>query len=546
MAVTPPRYSYKNYVKSIVIESGVTSIGSRAFYHLYKLTNVTIPDSVATINGYAFYYCTNLTNITIPNSVTTLNTHTFEYCESLTNVAIPNSVTKIGSCAFYYCTSLTEISIPDSVTEISSNAFCGCECLAELTLSNNLTTIGTSAFLTCKSLKNVTIPSSVTSIGAQTFSGCSSLTSITVSSDNTKYSSADGVLFTKDKTQLVQYPGGKKGFYSIPESVTEICYHSFQACDKLTGLILPTSVTSIGEKAFYNCTAMTDVYYAGTASAWGNITINSNNSSLTEDANIHYNSDGPSTNLSAYTITLSSSSYTYNGSARKPSVTAKSGTLLLTKDAEFTVSYSSNVNAGTASVTIKGNGMITGTVTKTFTITKASNSITASDISKIWSTKKLRISIGAKRKGSAKLSYSSNNSKIKVDSNGKVTIRKKYIGTATITITAAATANYKKTTKKITVSSTPAKVKISKISTSNNNVTVKWKKVNRADGYEIYVSTAPTFTYNTRAKKLNKTKITLAGMTKSQTYYAKVRAYKKVNGKYCYSPWSKIKSVKAE
>ena len=112
-------------IESVLIHSGVTSIGEFAFAWCESLTSITIPDSITSIGDYAFYGCSSLTGITIPNSVTSIGKWAFEDCSSLTGITIPNSVTSIGDYAFYGCSGLTSISIPASVTSIGSYAFEG-------------------------------------------------------------------------------------------------------------------------------------------------------------------------------------------------------------------------------------------------------------------------------------------------------------------------------------------------------------------------------------------------------------------------------------
>ena len=243
-----PWYGSRSRVKSAVIAEGVTSIGESAFENCRSLTSVTIPNSVTSIGWSAFFYCKSLTSVTIPDSVTSVGAYAFLGCTSLTSVTIPNSVTSIGGCAFDECWSLTSVTIPDSVTSI-----------------------GDSAFASCTSLTSVTIPDSVTSIGGGAFAWCTSLTGIWVTEGNSHYSSdASGVLFSKDKTTLVQYPGAFAA-YAIPDSVTSIGQHAFNGCRSLTSVTIPDGVTSIGAYAFSECSSLTSVTIPDSVTSIGGI-----------------------------------------------------------------------------------------------------------------------------------------------------------------------------------------------------------------------------------------------------------------------------------
>ena len=217
-------------------ELPVTAIGDCGFERKENITSITIPNSVTSIGWNAFHDCTSLTSITIPNSVTSIADTAFWGCTSLTSVTIPNSITSIGSGAFHDCTSLTSITIPSSVTSIADAAFWG-----------------------CTSLTSVTIPNSITSIGPRVFSCCTSLVSIYVDAGNPNYSSdLAGILYNKNKTILLQVPGGITSV-TIPNSVTYIGDDAFRGCTSLTSVTIPNSVTSIGEAAFYACTSLTSV-----------------------------------------------------------------------------------------------------------------------------------------------------------------------------------------------------------------------------------------------------------------------------------------------
>ena len=278
-----PWRSYTSIIKTVIINDGVTSIGKSAFSYCSSLTSLTIPNSVTSIGYYAFEGCSSLTSLTIPNSVTSIGYSVFygcsslisvtisnslksiedgafQGCSSLTSVTIPNSVTNIGWYAFSGCSSLTSVTIGNSVENIGYQAFASCSSLTSITIPNSVTSIEELAFYGCSSLTSVTIGESVTSIGSDAFSHCSSLTSINVDANNANYYSIDGVLFSKDKTTLIQYPiGNTRSEYIIPNSVTSIGVSAFGNCSSLTSVTIPNSVTSIGDEAFSGCNNITSV-----------------------------------------------------------------------------------------------------------------------------------------------------------------------------------------------------------------------------------------------------------------------------------------------
>ena len=267
--------------KSITIPNSVTSIGESAFINCTNLTSITIPDSVTKIGMTAFLGCSNLTGVTLPNGLTEINYGIFEYCTSLAKITIPNSVKEIGYAAFGDCSSLTDIVIPNSVENINERAFenCsnitsitmpnsvtsigdmtfkGCSSLTDIVIPNSVTEIGLHAFDDCESLTSITIPNSVTSIGSYAFINCTALTAINVASQNKNYTSENGVLFNKDKTELICYPGGKTdNHYEIPNSVTSIGSSAFYGCSKLTSIFISDSVS--GKIEFRSCSNLTTI-----------------------------------------------------------------------------------------------------------------------------------------------------------------------------------------------------------------------------------------------------------------------------------------------
>ena len=145
------------------------------------------------------------------------------------------------------------------VTSIGDGAFSSCYSLTSVTIPDSVTNIGSAAFYQCSGLTSVTIPNSVTSIGRSAFLYCSGLTAITVDALNSCYGSVDGVLFNTNQTTLIQYPEGKVGSYTIPNSVTSIGDGAFYYCSGLTKLTIGTSVTSIGSAAFQYCSGLTNL-----------------------------------------------------------------------------------------------------------------------------------------------------------------------------------------------------------------------------------------------------------------------------------------------
>ena len=287
----------------ITISDGVTEIGENAFENCVSLKNVSIPFSVTEIGSEAFCGCKGLKEITIPNSVTYIGYSAFYECDNLEtvyfmgtqqqwddlsvtvnddvnvivdpdaansdfmisnghlikykgkdkSVTIPDSVTAINNYAFSGCTSLTNVVIPDSVKILNDSVFEGCENLTSVTISNSVTRIGSWVFDGCLKLTSVSIPSSVTEMDVWTFSGENGIKSITVASGNKNYSSQDGILYNKDKTEVIFCPTKKQGSVTLPNTVKTIGEEAFAGCYLLTSITLPNSVVTIGDWAFAGC-----------------------------------------------------------------------------------------------------------------------------------------------------------------------------------------------------------------------------------------------------------------------------------------------------
>ena len=304
---------------SITIPNSVTEIGDAAFWGCSGLTCVTIGNSVTSIGDRAFSGCSGLTSVTIPNSVTSIGLGAFSYCSGLTSVTIPNSVTEIGEGAFRGCSGLTSVTIPNSVIEIGEEAFRGCSGLTSVTIPNSVTSIGKYAFFGCSGLTSVTIPKSVTSIGERAFDDTAWYNN---QPDGLVYAGPVAYKYKgrmPSGTSIVLKEGTKgiagtafwrcSGLTSvtIPKSVTSIGYSAFYECSDLTSVIwnakncnnnayyplfigctniktfefaseieripaylcydltgltsviIPNSVTSIGDEAFWGCIGLTRI-----------------------------------------------------------------------------------------------------------------------------------------------------------------------------------------------------------------------------------------------------------------------------------------------
>ena len=357
----------------------------------------------------------------------------------------------------------------------------------------------------------------------------------------------------------------------LDEYVTVVQPGAFKGCANLTNVNIRSTVTGIGEQAFADCKNLRNIYFYGNCPETGkdmfqNVTANAyypyNDLTWSLDKLQNYGGNitwcpwNPQTgeparrDLSICEMTVSAKDLTYNGKAQTPQITVTDSGKVLKEGVDYTVTYKDNVKAGTATVTATGAGIYGGSITTRFAISKASNTIKVSDITKTASSKSQTVKTTVRAYGGAKLTYSSNNKSVKVDKTGKLTIAKNFAGKAVITVKSSETSCYKAASKKFNVTVKPAAVTISKASNSaKQKITVSWKKNTTCSGYAVQYSTDKSCKKGVKTVYISKNstvKATLSKLTKGKTYYVRIASYKKSGSTKIYSAWSKVKSVKVK
>ncbi len=146
------------------------NIGSHMFYNCTSLSEINLPDTLTAIRDNAFYNCDALTELNLPSQLETIEANAFNDCDALTKVTIPDTVTKMEDHVFYHCDSLADVSLGTGLTSLPTYAFAQCPKLTDIILPYRMTTLNANAFNACTGLTEITMPRSLTSIGSQVFS----------------------------------------------------------------------------------------------------------------------------------------------------------------------------------------------------------------------------------------------------------------------------------------------------------------------------------------------------------------------------------------
>ncbi|MBQ9197680.1 MAG: leucine-rich repeat domain-containing protein, partial [Clostridia bacterium] len=352
----PSNTFYNCYaLAQVSLPAGLTSLGADTFYNCRALTAIDLPAGVTALPNEAFYGCSalaaidltgitslgtgalracaSLTEVTIPEDVTALPSSLFEESTGLTQVHLPSTLTTINNYAFYHCRALTEISIPAGVTAIPYGAFTGCSALQRVTLPAGLESIAQNAFRECTKLTQINFPAGLTSIGQEAFRdscvgqstnavyvlpdsvetfgtnafyNCGAGLLVTKGSNLETVAKTNGYLFTYDadtgfryqyKSNTLYLAGykGQGGNVTIPAEATVIGERAFYENTAITGITIPTGFVTIDTSAFVRCTNLSRVTMADTITTIKNnafygcanltdVTFSANLTSIGQDA----------------------------------------------------------------------------------------------------------------------------------------------------------------------------------------------------------------------------------------------------------------------
>lgn len=324
-------YNYTR-LRNIVLPESISIIGGYAFYNCSSLESFVIPEGVQVIGEGTFAKCINLVSLVIPSSVSSIERNPFIECYKLTNiyfgeesvftysdgviynvdqtvlliylpanagthydiplgvntiaewafasndrlisVNISNDVENILDYAFIDSIALEEVTIGETVFYIGRFSFSQCDNLRDVNLNEGLVQIDEFAFYMSQSLISITIPKTVSYIGLKAFNYCTSMTDINVNIENPYYQSLQGVLYSKDLSELIFYPPAKEyRSFTVPSHVKVIKESAFEACyniwyfyisegveeiereafiyNNLSKVYIPETVTKVGSRAFY-------------------------------------------------------------------------------------------------------------------------------------------------------------------------------------------------------------------------------------------------------------------------------------------------------
>lgn len=407
----------------IIFSASLKMIGDNAFARCSFLTSVFVPDSVTYIGASAFLANTGLSHISLSEKITKIPDYMFYQCYSLREIELPESVSEIGVAVFDDCSSLETVNIPGKVKKIQASTFRNCGALEKIDLPERLESIGYSAFERCNSLTELTIPDSVKTLEKRSFYSCASLESVYMSKNvsvipNYGFDSCESLVnFEWDAPEQIisdfaffycsslkefdfsrvirLYPNSFWGsgityaYIGIEHPTAENAYKAielatFKECGDLETVSIGGSINEIQSEAFASCESLSTVMISESVTTIADDAFADSPNVTFVCTEVSYAYSYASANgIPVSTLVIDPiPNQTYRGSAIRPEVTVTLKGERLEKNSDFSVSYTNNINAGTAKVKISGKGDY-GYLSSTANFTIVTRSIKTVEIKEI-------------------------------------------------------------------------------------------------------------------------------------------------------------------
>ena len=574
-AIRPSAFENCINLRSLTMGRNVKTIGEWAFAGCESLDSIVLNEGLTSIGPYAFYNCSGAANASLPSTLGKLEMYTFAGCSSLSSISIPNDVKTIGENCFADCTGLVIVTIPSGVENIEARAFYNCSSMSIVSIPNKLRTLGEYAFYHCSSMATAAIPSGVNNVGAWTFGHCSSLDTLVVSGNvksigsyafygcskisNIRYEGTlaewdainetnragypvaanlhtsdhesilahafcgDKVLWTLDSlgTLTISGTGAMDNFDTdIQDDQTLTAAPWADYIPQIKKIVITGGVTSIGDSAFYGCTAVTSVQTADTLETIGDNAFRGCTSLKTVTLGngvktIAYRAFFACESLTAINIpestqTIGEGAFCYCAALTKITIPDNVKTI-----EQWTFYYCSALTKVTIGAKVESIGNSAFSYCGALTSVNIPDNV--SDI-KEWAfgycNKLKTVYIGARVRTIGNYAFC-----------GCTSITDVYYSGAKYQWEAINTGSYNEPVIYAILHTTKLDVPEVSVATSSTTgkITVKWASVPGADSYEVYRATSSSGTYD-KVSTTSKLSMTDSSAVISETYYYKVKA----------------------